>query len=58
LVNVSEHAVEATFTTMVDARWSECDLMEAESAALTAGEDGKIALRFGRFEIKTVRMLV
>ncbi len=49
LVNVTERAVEAV---CVDAAAVECDLMENETGAANG------VLRFGPFEIKTLRMLV
>ncbi|MEZ0217806.1 MAG: alpha-mannosidase [Rariglobus sp.] len=54
LVNVTDHAVETTFAPHHE-KWSECDLIEGSTAPLSAQADGRIALRFGRFEIKTLR---
>jgi alpha-mannosidase len=47
LVNVTEHTVETTFT---NAKAVECDLVENALPVQPSG-----ALRFGRFEIKTLR---
>jgi alpha-mannosidase len=55
LVNVTEHDLRTTLTA-AGATWSECDLMETVTTSLTAGDDGLIPLRFGRFEIKTLRV--
>src|SRR5690606_27875735 len=52
LVNVTERSVETTFAAGAGAKWSECDLVEN---ALEAEGDG--ALRFGPFEIKTLRVM-
>jgi alpha-mannosidase len=49
LVNVTDREVETTFATGAGEAWSECDLME------TALVPRSGALRFGRFEIKTLR---
>ena len=53
LVNVTDREVEAGF--VADGAWSECDLVEASAVPLESGEGGRHALRFGPFEIKTVR---
>lgn len=49
LVNVTEQAVETTFAGAHGATWCECDLMERTIAPQSD------VLRFGRFEIKTLR---
>ncbi|HEY9249512.1 MAG TPA: glycoside hydrolase family 38 C-terminal domain-containing protein, partial [Rariglobus sp.] len=55
LVNVTGRDVRTTFPSS-GGHWNECDLMEAETVPLRAGGDGRIALSFGPFEIKTLRM--
>ncbi|MFH1499429.1 MAG: glycoside hydrolase family 38 C-terminal domain-containing protein [Verrucomicrobiota bacterium] len=53
LVNTTGRQVDAAF--VADGVWSECDLVETVIAPLPADADGRHALRFGPFEIKTVR---
>lgn len=53
LVNLTDREVEAGF--VADGVWSECDLVEQLIAPLEPEAGGRHALRFGPFEIKTVR---
>lgn len=56
LVNLAETSVE-TRIEVADGEWTECDLVEQGDASVPRSADGALALRFGPFEIKTLRRL-
>jgi alpha-mannosidase len=56
LANVTERDVQTTLTTGPRIQCVECDLTESAGMPLSRQEDGRLALSFGRFEIKTLRV--